>query len=109
MYLTLVRRYNGETMDENEKKLAVYLCSVVNQGCVQPHTAVFAWFLWKALRSTVRMPNVAPGPNGQLLLMWNTGPHHLEAEIFPDGTVEYFYIHHDTNRMVEATVPIMNH
>lgn|GEM_PF-2280413 len=44
----------------------------------------------------LQVPDVSPGPDGDLLYVWEYGPHHLECEIHTDGTVEFFYKNRDT-------------
>ena len=36
----------------------------------------------------IKKPDIGDGPNGELLMTWNTEDHHFEIEIFPDGRVE---------------------
>ncbi len=46
---------------------------------------------------TIDLPDIALGPDRQLLLCWDKGEHHFEIEVFPGGTIEFFYLNHQTN------------
>ena len=38
-------------------------------------------------------PNASPTDDGGLLMSWTRGGHHLEIEVMPDATYEWFYRH----------------
>jgi len=82
-----------------------YLSSVLEAGDISAHTASVAWDEWNLLRQSIGnslpVPDAAPGPEGQLLYAWNKEEHHLEAEIFPDDTIEFFYLNRVTNETWE--------
>jgi hypothetical protein len=76
------------------QRLAYYLGKLARQGDLSDDTALLAWRAWNKLSEafgTLPVPDAAPGPNGELLYTWNTGEHHLELEIFADGSAELFY------------------
>jgi hypothetical protein len=80
--------------EERVQGLAYYLGTVSAAGEITPSTAALALKFWNELRRAVRglpVPDAAPGPEGQLLYTWNRAEHHLEAEIFPNGSIEMFY------------------
>lgn len=81
---------------EAERRLALhdYLDEVASAGDISKETAERAWEAWLHLNSKtggcLPVPDAAPGPNGELLLVWDRGELHLELEIMPDGSPEFF-------------------
>ncbi len=62
---------------------------------------VKAFFL--RIRSTIDegfpLPHAGPTPEGALQLVWDRGEHHVDVDIHPTGTFEWFYSNRATNAM----------
>ncbi len=62
------------------------------------------------------VPRIAPGPDGMVGMTWESGPHHVNVEVFSDGHVEFFYEHSETGElwdeehpMTAVTAPLLQH
>lgn len=66
-------------------------------------TAKKSWDLWLAVRKatgySMAVPSAGTGPDGVMFYSWDKGEHHLEAEIFPDRDVEFFYRNRRTGEL----------
>lgn len=58
-------------------------------------------FVLGALAVSGVQPNVGVGPDGEVMLTWDSPEHHLELEIFPEGTGEFFYLNRKTDEAEE--------
>ena len=87
------------------QQLNFYLGNVRDAGDISQSTATLALRAWASiselLAQNLPVPDAAPGPEGQLLFVWNKGEHHLELEIFPDSPSEFFYFNRVTNESWE--------
>jgi hypothetical protein len=45
------------------------------------------------------IPAACTGPDGQMLYTWDRGKHHLELEIIPGQSAEYFYRDRETGEL----------
>lgn len=74
-------------------RLYRYLKKVEDEN-ILPETTLFAWLTYLAIYNLadgqIRIPDAGNGPNGEMMFSWNTGDHHFEVEIFPNGTIEFF-------------------
>ena len=97
----LLRRVQG---------LVDYLYQIVDQELVTPRVARLAWEAWSALSNSVGnallVPDVCPGPDGELLYTWDQGEHYLELEIFPAAPAELFYENDATGAVWESIFSI---
>jgi hypothetical protein len=56
------------------------------------HRAWRAWCqAWSASGFRLPVPDACPGPDGELIYVWDRGRYHLELELIPDGPDEFFY------------------
>lgn len=54
--------------------------------------AARAWLdVSDATGNAMSVPAAATGPDGQVMYVWDKGRHHLELEIAPDCSAEFFY------------------
>ncbi len=87
--------------EAHEARLRKYL-SALSESDIDPATAERAWNLWKRLASArqgdTAVPGCDAGDERQVLLIWNNGEHHFDAEVFADGAVEFFYRNRRTGR-----------
>lgn len=78
-----------------DSELIRYLQSICDSGDVTETAAAQAKVLWLSLQNNMNshmaIPDAASGPNGEILLTWDKGEHHLELEIVPGATAELFY------------------
>lgn len=51
------------------------------------------------------IPRIAPGPDGMVGMTWESGPHHVNVEVFSDGHVEFFYEHSETGELWDEEHP----
>ena len=67
--------------------------------------AVSAWY-WVAVASGFRLPapDAAPADDGHVFYVWDHDEHHLDVEVFPDGTMELFYRNRATEELLEDVV-----
>lgn len=77
------------------QRLAAFLKEAVHSGELTKETGELARKAWDEVHQRTKgrmsVPDACPGLNGQLLYTWDSGVHHLEIEIFPDGVIELFY------------------
>ena len=69
------------------------LCVYVHRH-LAPSTIAWSLYALAQLRADVPrlpMPDAYPGPNDELLYTWDRKEHHLELEIYADGSMEAFY------------------
>lgn len=75
--------------------LADYLCSISERGLIGCSMADTAWAAWEeiyaAFVNSIQVPNACPGPDGGLLMMWDSGGHRMELEFTPGEVPEVFY------------------
>ena len=99
--IVISRKEVGADHEAQEARLRKYL-SALSEGDVDSDTAERAWSIWKRLASTrqgdMAVPGCDAGEERQVLLIWNNGEHHFDAEIFADGAVEFFYRNRRTGR-----------
>jgi hypothetical protein len=80
---------------KNVQEFRTYVERVTTRGLVAEKTGREALSVWDSLNSAtssaIGVPNTAPGDNGQLLLVWELGQHHLEIEFAPGVTPIVFY------------------
>lgn len=77
------------------QRLYHYLKAIVRTRDIDIQTGEFAWIAWNylsdAMLNRLSVPDACPGVNGQLLYTWDRDEHHLEIEIFPRASAEFFY------------------
>jgi len=83
-----------------------YLQRVSTEGKPPPITRATAkksWNLWLSVRKAIGpflpIPSAGTGPDGIMFYSWDKGDHHLEAEIFPDRDMEFFYRNRRTGEL----------
>ncbi len=95
----------SDTQSSRRQMLSHYLVSVREAGDISAHTASVAWKVWNLLShsmdNSLPVPDAAPGPEGQLLYVWEKKEHYFEAEIFPNDIIEFFYWNRETNEAWE--------
>ena len=72
----------------------LYLKSLARpEGPLTSRHAEYAVRFWHSLRSrfSVPLPQAGPTEAPGLLLVWDRGRHHLQIEIFEDGSYDWFY------------------
>lgn len=93
-----------------DQKLCSYINNTCEAGKISPETAARAGDIWKllgeAMHGTLPVPDVSPGPEGQLLFLWDKGEHHLELEVFADAPAEFFYRNRVSGVLWGADYPI---
>ena len=83
--------------DEIRQKIEIFL-----SGELSAKLALDAWLaLDKALSYKLIMPNVGVGTDGEVMYTWDSLDHHIELEIFPEGTGEFFYLNRKTDETEE--------
>ncbi len=56
-----------------------------------------AWrLIWKASVYKIPVPAAGTGPDGEMFYAWNAGRYHLELEIIPGQSAEFFYRDRET-------------
>jgi hypothetical protein len=56
------------------------------------HRALELWWkLWCSMGGQLNVPDASPGPNRELLYVWNQGEHYLSVETQAEGLAEFFY------------------
>jgi hypothetical protein len=70
----------------------VYLTNEMAEGRISSKVGMRFWY---AL-GNLPVPAMCPGPDGQMIGSWDSGPHHFELEVIGDGTVELFSYRWDT-------------
>jgi hypothetical protein len=72
-----------------------YMERITVRGLISQATEREALLVWESLSSAtssaIGVPNAAPGNDGQLLLVWDSGQHHLEIEFQSGATPSLFY------------------
>jgi hypothetical protein len=73
-----------------------YLATLARpQGPLAEHHVRLVCGFWRQLRSLVNgafpLPQAGPTPDQGLLMLWDRDRHHLEVEIYEDGTYDWFY------------------
>jgi hypothetical protein len=72
-----------------------YIENITVRGLISKATEREALLVWESLSSAtssaIGVPNAAPGNDGQLLLVWDSGQHHLEIEFESGATPSLFY------------------
>lgn len=87
-----------------------FLTEMAN-GIISQSTANAARKIWELLQRLpdvrIPVPAASAGPDGQVFYSWNSGRHHFEIEILPNGDVEFFYRDRETGRTgVEPPVQV---
>jgi hypothetical protein len=63
--------------------------------------AILARDLWSKVCASavvhVPVPHAGPLPDGGFQFVWDNEPHHLEVDILPDGSMEWFYRNRKTD------------
>ena len=70
------------------------------EGPLAAHHVRLVCGFWQELRSSFRgafpVPQASPTPDLGLLMLWDRDRHHLEVEIYEDGTYDWFYRDRET-------------
>lgn len=72
---------------------------------VSPTTSKSASLAWELLREQnprLPIPASGVGQDGEILYTWNNDDHHLELEVLPGGTAEFFYMNRRTDALSEG-------
>ena len=85
----------GLRQQQIELKLRCYLDGIRQRGLISEVIADRARTVWQRLdlatAHRVPAPDVGPGPNGEVLFVWDTEEHHFEIELSPRETTYLFY------------------
>jgi hypothetical protein len=79
-----------------EQRMNRFIGMLREIGEISPDMAQQAWQGWQLLKAAARtlsVPDASSGRNGEFLYIWDRGDHHLELEIYPGGTADFFYAH----------------
>jgi hypothetical protein len=108
--LAMEASYSGR-----EQRLNRFIGTVRELGEISPDTAQQAWQAWQRLKAAVRtlaVPDASSGRNGEFLYLWDKEDHHMELEIAPGGTADFFYTHRTAGNLWGAEYQIgdpLNH
>ena len=95
----------GKREREREKMFDAAL-----QSCVSPPIARVVRAVWGKIQGcvpgVVRVPRLDVREEGGVLLTWDQGVHHLDVEVLPDASLDFFYLNRETNETwdVETTL-----
>lgn len=99
----VIERFTADRFRREVSQLENYLNNSKNMGLINQQVASLAlasWLdLWAISGRTMPVPDACPGPDGQILFTWDEGDHHLELEIFPESTSEFFYRNRSTDEL----------
>ena len=77
-----------------------YLNRLLTEGRATKLTVDAAHSAWNTARnaagSTLPIPASVVGEGGEIHYAWDNSPHYMEAEIFPDGRIEWVYVDRET-------------
>ena len=96
-------------LSEEERRLLDYLTGLVASRLIAPSTRQRALALWARLQglasSRLAVPDAGPTEDGGVIIAFDDGRSHLEAEIRPDGEVEAFFLDRSTDTMGDWDYP----
>lgn len=75
--------------------------SATSKNWIDRMDSMGANFVLGALAFSGAQPNVGVGPDGEVMFTWDSPEHHLELEIFSEGTGEFFYLNRKTDEAEE--------
>ena len=88
---------------ERERQLNEYIWGLSEKKQISSTTANNARSMWKRIATStdnaICVPDASAGPNGEFAFIWDRGEHHLELEVMPDSTVEFFYRNRSTGAL----------
>src|SRR5205085_4721084 len=79
-----------------EERWTRYLRAMPMRRLATAASAAACERLWTRLSEEVERllpPNASPTDEGGVLMSWTRGAHHVEIEVLPNGTYEWFYRH----------------
>jgi hypothetical protein len=55
--------------------------------------------VWSHLKSRLWAPEASPTDDGDFIMVWDRGPHHLQVRIVSRGLYDWFYRNRETNEV----------
>jgi hypothetical protein len=87
-------------------ELRTYFAMCTKRDFIDTAVADLGLNLWRKLsarlRGRVQVPDACPGVDGEILLTWDQGAHHLELEITSDLSATFFYMNTKSNECWEC-------
>jgi hypothetical protein len=99
----VVNKHAGQQI-AREQRLYHYLADIRDREEISASTADAASKMWQVLKQmppagtgkALPVPDASPGPDGELLYVWNKDEHHFELEFIPGAPMEFFYRNRNT-------------
>lgn len=82
--------------ENTQERWARYLRSLPLRNLATAESAAASERLWTRLTEEIEQlvpPNASPTDDGGILMSWTKSGHHLEIEVMPDASYEWFYRH----------------
>lgn len=108
-YRAMLRLQEHQQEREREKKREEAFSAGL-QSCVPQPMALLVRAVWDKIKGcvpgVVRVPHLDVREEGGVLLSWDQGVHHLDVEVLPDTSLDFFYLNRETNEAwdVETTL-----
>jgi len=94
-------------LEDQMKTVNDYLIDCHEKKLVDVVTVLKAQSIASVLERKGLDPDVTVGANQSIMLALDNGNKHLEFECLPDGTIEYFFLYRDTNKMLDGDIEFL--